>query len=289
MRFGAIRMILIGAILAGGSCATVHAQDATMTNGEACTVVLSYLSGVSKFWLSWGPRLARDGHWKGNHNNGSIVGGEPTPTGIRFRLKYSREREVSFEYKDFSSVEQAFSVVNHNEPIINFKPAMQNRDGVTIQNILNDRLAQALNKLVIDAHAGYPYECRTPLAPAEAAAEAVKELTEFQEKTANWRAMNPKPPVSDEVTKKRLLAEDAVQEKNPAAAEGYYRAGITIDPTWAPGWYNAALISAELKNYAAAALDMKHYLILLPDAPDAAAVKEKLLLWEAKAELAKGK
>ena len=101
--------------------------------------------------------------------------------------------------------------------------------------------------------------------------------------------MNPKPPVSDEVTKKRLLAEDAVQEKSFAAAEDYYKAGITIDPTWAPGWYNAALISAELKDYAAAALDMKHYLILLPDAPDAAAVKEKLLLWEAKAELAKGK
>jgi hypothetical protein len=29
---------------------------------------------------------------------------------------------------------------------------------------------------------------------------------------------------------------------------------------------------------------MKHYLILQPEAPDAPAAKEKLLLWQAKAE-----
>ena len=119
--------------------------------------------------------------------------------------------------------------------------------------------------------------------------EAAKGLADFQQKAAAWRAMNPKPPVSDEVTKKRLLAEDAVQEKNFAAAGDYYRAGSTIDPTWAPGWYNAAVISAELKNYSAAANYMKHYLILLPDAPDAAVAKEKVLLWEAKAEQAGSK
>jgi hypothetical protein len=34
---------------------------------------------------------------------------------------------------------------------------------------------------------------------------------------------------------------------------------------------------------------MRHYLILLPDAPDSAAVEEKLLLWDAKAEEANGK
>jgi hypothetical protein len=34
---------------------------------------------------------------------------------------------------------------------------------------------------------------------------------------------------------------------------------------------------------------MKHYLILLPDAPDAAAAKEEFLLWGVKAEEASGK
>ena len=147
--------------------------------------------------------------------------------------------------------------------------------------------AQVLRKFVSDAHAGHPYDCHE-VTPAEAASLAATkvatELAEFQQKAATWRMMNPKPPVSDEVTKKRLLAEDAIQEKNFAAAGDYYKTGIAIDPTWAAGWYNTALISAELKDYFEAANDMKHYLILVPDAPDAAAVKGKLLLWEAKAE-----
>src|SRR6202035_5096793 len=41
--------ILIGAILVGGSSATLHAQDETViSDGEACTLLLSYLSGGFK-------------------------------------------------------------------------------------------------------------------------------------------------------------------------------------------------------------------------------------------------
>jgi hypothetical protein len=49
------------------------------------------------------------------------------------------------------------------------------------------------------------------------------------------------------------------------------------------------LIYAEQQDYFDAAFYMKHYLILLPDATDAQAAKEKLLLWEAKAEEANSK
>jgi len=112
----------------------------------------------------------------------------------------------------------------------------------------------------------------------------IDDLDTFAQETAAWRAMATKPAISDEVTKRQLLAEDAIQERDLGAAVAYYKAGVAIDPTWAKGWYNAALISAESKNFSDAAFDMKHYLILLPDAPDAAAVKERLLLWEAKAE-----
>jgi hypothetical protein len=277
-------VVLIVAFFAGGSSATLHAQNATVISAsEACTVVLSYLSDGfvrQKAWVWWGPRQDNDAYWKGV-SRGQIVAAEPTPSGMRFRLKHAKEHEVSFEYKDFSAVEATFSFGNKKYPIINFKPAIQKGNGMTIDGLVpDDRLAQGLNKLVSDAHAGYPYECHSAPTPADAA----KELADFQQKAAAWRALNPKPPVSDEVTKKRLLAEDAVEQKNFDAAAGYYRAGVTLDPTWAPGWFNAALINAELKNYADAAFDMKHYLILLPDAPDAAAAKEKVLLWEAKAE-----
>lgn len=278
MQIRTIRVILIGAILAGGSCATLHAQGATMADGDACTVLLSYLSGG---FLRGKALLINNNRGP----NGEIIGGETTPSGIRFRLK-SREQEVSLDYKDVSTVEK------YENDAIGFKFPTRKNYGMLIEFLslstfwgaakgeVDDRLLQALNKFVGDAHTGYPYDCHSALSRADAA----KVLADFQQKTADWRAMNPKPPVSDEVTKKRLLAEDAFEQKNFGAALEYYRSGITIDPTWAPGWYNAALISAELKNYSAAANYMKHYLILLPDASDAAAAKEKVLLWEAKSE-----
>jgi len=288
MQFRTMGVVLMVAFFGGGSSAPLHAQDATViSDREACTVVLSYLSEGfvrEKAWVWWGPRQDKGGAW-GGVSRGQIIAAEPTPSGIHFRLKHAKEHEVSFEYKDFSAVENVFLFERKSWPVINFKPAMQKGDGITIEYVLDDRLAQGLNKLVSDARAGYPYDCHIALTPAEAA----KELADFQQKAAAWRALNPKPPVSDEVTKKRLLAEDAVEQKNIDAAAGYYRAGVTLDPTWAPGWFNAALINAELKNYADAAFDMKHYLILVPDAPDAAAAKEKVLLWEAKAEQAGGK
>ncbi len=277
-----IRVILIGAaIIAAGTCATLQAQDAKMTDGEACTVVLrSFLPALKQYsYLGRGLVVLT-----------FVTGGEPTPSGIRFLQ--SNKKEVLINYADVIEINDKDFRGSWQ---IHFKIPAQ-KGGDRFINLTppagQAQMVQALNQFVSDAHAGHPYDCHDVTlaeAAAVAAAEAAKGLADFQKKAAAWRAMNPKPPVSDEVTKKRLLAEDAVQEKSFAAAEDYYKAGITIDPTWAPGWYNAALISAELKDYAAAALDMKHYLILLPDAPDAAAVKEKLLLWEAKAELAKGK
>jgi tetratricopeptide (TPR) repeat protein len=114
-------------------------------------------------------------------------------------------------------------------------------------------------------------------------------LDAFAQTTAAWRALNPKPPLSDEVEKKRLLAEDDVSNKDLAAAVEDYEAGIKLDPTWAQGWFNSALLYAEQQDYEHAAFNMKHYLILLPDAPDAAVAKDKVLLWEARAEKAAGK
>ena len=285
MKLGTFSVILIAVILAGSSCATLPAQDATViSDTDACTEVLSYLSsggfmrdGGVLIWGSQKLHMQR------------ITGGELAPSGIRFQLKGRPEKEVLLDFKDFVDVSgQDTQIFFRKQEGFGMNIDLSKLHGFwsyTPTGLVDARLVPALNKLVSDAHAGYPYDCHGALTPADAA----KVFADFQEKVAAWRAMNPKPPVSDEVTRKRLLAEDAVQEKDFAAAGNYYRAGITIDPTWAPGWYNAALISAELKDYSAAANYMKHYLILLPDAPDAAAAKEKLLLWEAKAEEAGGK
>ena len=121
------------------------------------------------------------------------------------------------------------------------------------------------------------------------AADKVRESQRFEQLAAKWRALNPKPPLSEEVEKKRLLAEDAYQQKNLNAAVRYYEAGVALDPTWAQGWYNVAQLYAAQNDFEHAIFSMKRYLILLPNAPDAAEAKNDVLLWEAKADEAAGK
>jgi hypothetical protein len=72
-----IRVILIGAVLAGGSCSMLHAQDARMTDGEACTVLLrSFFPTLNPDSYLGQGRRPIIGAW--------LTGGEPTPSGIRF-------------------------------------------------------------------------------------------------------------------------------------------------------------------------------------------------------------
>lgn len=67
-------------------------------------------------------------------------------------------------------------------------------------------------------------------------------------------------------------------------AVDHYEIGVADDPMWAQGWYNAALIWGELKNYAQAAWDMKHYLIFMPNSSDASAARKEIIIWEDKAK-----
>ena len=143
---------------------------------------------------------------------------------------------------------------------------------------VRDSFVVALKRLAEAAHEGRPVNCTGNVEYSQ------PELDKFTQQTAAWRAMATKPAISDELIKKRLLAEDAIEHKNLRAAALYYEARVALDPTWAQGWYNAALLYAEQQDYFDAAVRMNHYLILLPEAPDAATAKEKLLLWEAKAE-----
>ncbi len=53
---------------------------------------------------------------------------------------------------------------------------------------------------------------------------------------------------------------------------------------WPAGWFNLAIIYAEQNNYAEATDRMKHYLELLPDAPDAKDAREQMIIWEDKAK-----
>ena len=108
----------------------------------------------------------------------------------------------------------------------------------------------------------------------------------FQQRAAAWRALPARPPLSEAVRKQQLLAEDAVNQKQFEAADAAYDAGTEIDPLWPEGHFNAAAIYGELKDYDDAIWHMRCYLELLPNARDAQAARDQMLLWQAKAEQA---
>jgi hypothetical protein len=109
-------------------------------------------------------------------------------------------------------------------------------------------------------------------------------LRTFSQRAAAWRALATKPPIPEEVRVQRLMAEDAFKENKPAEALNYYELGIQLYPTWPEGNFNAALIAGELGSYADAIEHMQAYLELVPDAADAQAARDKILIWRVKAK-----
>jgi hypothetical protein len=106
---------------------------------------------------------------------------------------------------------------------------------------------------------------------------------DFHQLAAAWRALDPKPPLPNDVRVQRLLAEDAVKAHQPEEALKFYEDGLALYPTWPQGCFNAALIAAELGFFADAVEYMEHYLELLPEAPDAQAARDQIDIWRYKA------
>jgi tetratricopeptide (TPR) repeat protein len=109
-------------------------------------------------------------------------------------------------------------------------------------------------------------------------------LRNFTQQAAAWRALASKPQIPDQVREQRLMAEDAVKNKKPEEALGYYEVGLELYPTWPKGYFNAALITGELGFYEDAIEHMQAYLELAPNAPDAQAAQDQIVIWRHKAK-----
>jgi hypothetical protein len=196
-------------------------------------------------------------------------------------LDQGRNKHVTLAYAEMKKVEYSPGVFFHADLLVHmqgkwgsyafiFPPSPDgNAKAATLQN--------AVNTLMLEAQAGKTVIC------SDNPQDYDEELADFQVKTAAWRALATKPPVSDEVYKDRLLAEDALKTRNLASAAKYYELGVAADPTWDQGWYNAALVYADLNDYFDAAVCMRHYVALMPNATDVQAAKDNIILWEAKA------
>jgi tetratricopeptide (TPR) repeat protein len=106
---------------------------------------------------------------------------------------------------------------------------------------------------------------------------------EYHRQATGWRALTPKPPLPEEVRVHRILAENAVKEKKLDDALEHYEAGLDLYYTWPQGHFNAALIAAEIGFYEQAVEHMQSYLELVPDAPDAEAARDQIVIWRDKA------
>ncbi len=143
--------------------------------------------------------------------------------------------------------------------------------------------ANAINSLRLSARA---YDASRGPSPVCFADKDTKKRfwAEFQERAATWRALPSRPPISDDVKQHRLVAEDALNQKQFAVAAAEYEAGLEINPLWPEGHFNAALLDAEMKAYEDASWHMRCYLELLPNAPDAQDARDQMLLWQGKAK-----
>ncbi|TSA41215.1 MAG: hypothetical protein D4R57_00870 [Verrucomicrobiales bacterium] len=99
-----------------------------------------------------------------------------------------------------------------------------------------------------------------------------------------WLAATPKPEMSEQARTYKVLAEDAFKRKEFTAALDAYCDALDKYPMWPSGQYNAASLAAEAEDYELAAHHMRRYLVLSPEAKDAAAAHDKLLLWQHKAK-----
>ena len=95
--------------------------------------------------------------------------------------------------------------------------------------------------------------------------------------------MVEKPAITEEQRKYIVQANLLNNEKKYCEALAYYEKAIEVNATAYPAaYYNMALISAQLEGFRNAIFNIKKYLLLVPDAPDARAAKDKIYEWELK-------
>jgi tetratricopeptide (TPR) repeat protein len=110
----------------------------------------------------------------------------------------------------------------------------------------------------------------------------IEELEKFRQVADYYQTLIEKPTISEEQRKYIVQANALNDNKDYTAAIQYYDKSIAVNPLSYPaGYYNLALIASLAGNYSYAILNMKKYLLLLPNAADAREAQDKIYGWEA--------
>jgi tetratricopeptide (TPR) repeat protein len=113
----------------------------------------------------------------------------------------------------------------------------------------------------------------------------VSEEARFADIVAQYQAASPKPILPEEVRKFQVQAEFALDNKRYADAARFYGEGIKLAPWWTAGRFNRALLLAETGSYRDAMAEMRRFLQLEPQSPDARLAQDRIYQWEAAAQL----
>lgn len=115
--------------------------------------------------------------------------------------------------------------------------------------------------------------------------EDSRDEARFAEQAAEYRAASPKPVITEDMRKYRVQAEFMIRDKRFADAARLYGEALKLGPWWPEGRYNRALVLAEMRRYREAIQEMKRFLQLELNSPDARAVQNQIYQWEAAANL----
>jgi tetratricopeptide (TPR) repeat protein len=109
----------------------------------------------------------------------------------------------------------------------------------------------------------------------------MKDLESFKIIAADYQKIGEKPEISEE-QRKLLIQGNAMNEKmNYDQAINFYDKAIAINPLSSPNsYYNYALIASVAEKYELAILNMKKYLLLMPNAEDVRSAQDKIYEWE---------
>ncbi len=113
-------------------------------------------------------------------------------------------------------------------------------------------------------------------------AETAEEAETFKVVVEKYRAAAPPPEFPEEARRARVQAESALRDKRLDDAVERYEEALKIAAWWPEGRFNRALILGDLERYAEAMREMKRYLALVPEAPNARAAQDKIYEWEDK-------
>jgi tetratricopeptide (TPR) repeat protein len=104
----------------------------------------------------------------------------------------------------------------------------------------------------------------------------------FREVVRSYRSRATNPDIPEAARRFKVQAEGAVHDKDYDAAADLYGQAIGVAPWWPEGHFNRALVLSETAEFSDAITEMKRYLELVPDAPDARAAQDKIYEWERK-------